>query len=179
MNELTELYYNSSHIMLYVLNKANKPLDFHKLFKIMYFADQKHLSKYGRKITEDYYVKMPNGPVPSASYDILNMIKKNRNSESSLHNYFKIIGRYEVEALCTYDEDELSETDMWCLDESISENINLSFTQLTDKSHDRAWESAQFSLNEYLIARAGGASQDMINYMKHMENLKNSTTFSK
>lgn len=176
MNELTDLYYNSSHIMLYVLNKANKSLDFHKLFKIMYFADQKHLSKYGRKITEDDYVKMANGPVPSASYDVLNAVKKNINS--NFNKYFKIIGRYEVEALCTYDEDELSITDMQCLDESISENIGLTFSQLTDKSHDKAWENATFSLNDYLIAREGGASEDMINYMKHMDKIRRTSIFS-
>ncbi|WP_419868710.1 type II toxin-antitoxin system antitoxin SocA domain-containing protein [Chryseobacterium sp. CT-SW4] len=67
----------------------------------MYFADLKHLSKYGRKITEDCYVKMQNDPVPSKVCDILKGSKRG----SSL---FNIIGRYEVDAKCEYDEDELS-----------------------------------------------------------------------
>lgn len=173
MNKLSELYYNSSHVMLYILNKANKPLDFHKLFKIMYFADQKHLTLYGRKITEDDYVKMDNGPVPSASYDIL----KKSTENTILSSYFNIIGRYTVEGLVSYDEDEFSLSDIECLDKSIEENIELTFGELTNKSHDRAWHNARFSLNEYLIAREGGASDDMINYMKHMNRIKDSNMF--
>ena len=35
-----EIHQQSLHTMLYILNKAGKALDFHEIFKIMYF--QKH-----------------------------------------------------------------------------------------------------------------------------------------
>lgn len=43
--------------------------DLHKIFKILYFADQKHLAKYGRPIVGDFYVAMREGGVPSKIYD--------------------------------------------------------------------------------------------------------------
>ena len=45
--------------------------DMHKLCKILYFADQRHLSLYGRSITGDTYIAMQYGPVPSNVDDIL------------------------------------------------------------------------------------------------------------
>src|SRR5450759_3309300 len=45
-----------------------------KLFKLLYLADRAHLIKYARPILKDRYVNMDQGPVPSASYDL---VKKN------------------------------------------------------------------------------------------------------
>lgn len=42
-----------------------------KIAKLLYFADKRHLLKYGRPITGDAYVGMRNGPVPSIAYDVL------------------------------------------------------------------------------------------------------------
>lgn len=170
-----EVHQQSLHTMLYILNKAGKALDFHKIFKIMYFAERKHLARYGRMITEDDYIKMDNGPVPSAAYDILKNVKELPTSKYK--NQFRVYGRYQVEALENYDEDEFSKTDLECLDESINENINLSFGQLTNKSHDDAWEYAQYSLNVNEMAEAEGASLEMIKYINNIKTLKNTQFF--
>jgi hypothetical protein len=42
-----------------------------KIAKLLYFADKRHLLRYGRPITGDAYVGMKNGPVPSIAYDVL------------------------------------------------------------------------------------------------------------
>ena len=47
----------------------------HKLCKILYFADQRHLSLYGRSITGDTYIAMQYGPVPSNVDDILKAVR--------------------------------------------------------------------------------------------------------
>jgi len=65
----------SVHATLLVLNELGGTTDFHKVFKILYFADQKHLARYGRPVTGDSYVAMKNGPVPSNIYDIFKAIK--------------------------------------------------------------------------------------------------------
>ncbi len=55
--------------MLFVLNQLGaEKSDAHKVFKILYFADQKHLVNYGRPITGDTYVKMQYGPVSCVVY---------------------------------------------------------------------------------------------------------------
>ena len=61
--------------VLYILNKAGKPLDTHKISKILYFADRQHLAKYGTTISGDTYMKMQYGPVPSTVYDIIKTIQ--------------------------------------------------------------------------------------------------------
>jgi uncharacterized phage-associated protein len=41
-----------------------------KVLKLLYFADRYHIRKYGRLITNDNYLAMQHGPVPSTSKDI-------------------------------------------------------------------------------------------------------------
>ena len=41
------------------------------ILKTLFLSDRAHLNKYGRPITFDEYVAMPDGPVPSLAYDIL------------------------------------------------------------------------------------------------------------
>lgn len=41
------------------------------ILKSLFFADRSHLNKYRRPITFDQYHALPDGPVPSLSYDVL------------------------------------------------------------------------------------------------------------
>lgn len=173
MQNTKDLYQASVHSMLYILNRAGQDLDFHKIFKIMYFAEQKHLAKYGRMITEDSYIKMPNGPVPSYAYTVFQSLRANKEM-FDYDSLFKIKGRYMVEGIGSFDSDELSETDIECLDESYEENAYLTFDELTEKSHDAPWHKAFDSINIYQMAKEGGATDEMIQYIKHINKLKKS-----
>jgi hypothetical protein len=42
-----------------------------KALKLIFLADRYHLCRYGRLITNDSYVAMKHGPVPSATRDIV------------------------------------------------------------------------------------------------------------
>ncbi len=44
--------------ILYILQRMGGMCDIHRCHKILYFADNEHLSKYGRSITGDAYVRM-------------------------------------------------------------------------------------------------------------------------
>ena len=39
--------------------------------KVLFFADRDHLRAYGRPVTGDVYIAMPDGPVPSHVYDMV------------------------------------------------------------------------------------------------------------
>ena len=41
--------------ILYILQRMGGTCDIHRCCKILYFADNEHLSKYGRSITGDAY----------------------------------------------------------------------------------------------------------------------------
>ena len=74
MNKLFN-YDKAINSLLYALQKLGGRTDMHKLCKILYFADQRHLSQYGRSITGDTYIAMQFGPVPSCVDDILKALR--------------------------------------------------------------------------------------------------------
>jgi len=43
-----------------------------KLMKLLYFADFKHIKKYGRPITNDTYYHLEHGPIPSTILNLVN-----------------------------------------------------------------------------------------------------------
>jgi uncharacterized phage-associated protein len=128
-------------VVLLVVNEFKK-IDRHKLAKILYFADEKHLSRYGRTITTDSYNALPNGPVPTIIYDCIKGVNCTHNfyEYRGFEGKISVSGKY-IEPLDIADLDQLSETDIECLFESIAENSGLSFGELTKKSHGQAWHS--------------------------------------
>ena len=70
------------------------------------------------------------------------------------------------------DMDELSVSDIECLDKSIKENKNLDINTLSNKSHDEAWRevrTAHGKMNNLSIAKAGGANDALLEYIKEYE----------
>lgn len=166
MNVSEEKIEGTVHLLLYILQKLGGRSDIHKLFKILYFAEQKHLVRFGATISQDHYHAMKNGPVPSIAYDIYKSVKEGGVSYA---RYFSAIDRFSIEALEAPDMDFLSESEMRCIDESVRENKGLSFNALTEKSHDEAWnQTAQDrEISPVAIARAGGADSHMVKYIEH------------
>ncbi len=126
---------------LYVLDMLGE-IDFHKLFKILYFAEQKHLVNYGSTIIEDTFLAMDHGPVPSKLYDILKAVKGESIFESDkFDKYFKVCGHKLINKLKP-ELEYLSASEIECINESIEENKNLSFSRLKSKSHGFAYKQA-------------------------------------
>ena len=172
--------------ILYVLSRIGET-DYHKLFKILYFADQKHLVRFGRPITGDQYEAIQYGPVPAETYDLFRHLS-NKDSfvlptPEVTDLFHSFVFRREANGMArpvpmvksneAPDMDELSPSDVECLSSSIAENRNINFYALTDKSHDSAWtqanevaaQSYDNTMEPVSIARAGGASEEMIQYI--------------
>lgn len=149
------------HAVLYILNKLGGKEGMLKLFKILYFAEIKHLSGYGRTITEDDFIKMDNGPVPSMIYDHL----KGLRIPWANSDLFQV-ENYNVTAKVNADLDELSKTDIECINESIAENKDLGPWDLSDKSHSVAWTESTLNrpITFELLAREAGLNEDQLNY---------------
>jgi len=148
--------------LLFVITKLEKA-DTHKIYKILYFADQKHLLKYGRPIFGDTYVKMKYGPVPSF---VKNVVDENieglEEVVATYHSYF-------VKSLIEPDLDFLSESDLECLNESLEENKDLEFLVLTDKSHDYAYNKASWNIDYLDMAKAAGADDNLLNFINQQK----------
>lgn len=133
--------------LLYLLGKfKDNTCDIHKLCKLLYFADQLSLSRYGRSITGDDYIAMRYGPVPSNVYDMFKALNGAsfffpKESLAEAGSLFLYINKSLIKAKAACDEDYLSETDTECLDEVFDKYAGLNFAQLTDRSHGFAWEN--------------------------------------
>ena len=157
------------NVILYVIDKYGEKTDMHKLFKTLYFADQEHLSKYGRTITKDTYIAMQFGPVPSKIDDILKAVRGDSFFEAGdLTDYFEFINHYIVKSKKKCNTDYLSKSDIECLDNSISICRDKSFEELTMLSHGYAWNStAKGASMDYAdILAEDGDSEEYIDYIK-------------
>ena len=130
-------------MVLYILNRTGGT-DFYHVFKILYFAELKHLAKWGRNITPDTFCALDYGPVPSGLYDA---VKDQDIPHSELATQLKgatsfagADAPYVMLANREADTRYLSKSEKDVLDSSIDENANLTFRQLMVKSHDEAWK---------------------------------------
>lgn len=154
--------------LLFIINRL-KSADLHKISKILYYADQKHLIKYGTPITGDDYCALDHGPVPSKIYDIFKAVRGDSLIPTDEFNkYFSVNGSYIARALTEPDLDEFSESDIECLKESLKENGSLPFDILKKKSHGKAYNSAHHNskIDIEEIVKEGGANKEMIKYIK-------------
>jgi len=156
--------------MLYISRKQEKA-DLLRLFKILYFAERNHLAKWGDLIVNDTYIAMKNGPVPSILYDLFKGIRGDGFQDKRyevFYNAFKVEDNgYTVVPLEFPDMDYLSKASVEAIDKSVLENKDMDAYALSMKSHDYAWNNADKNnkIDFIDIAKAGGASEDMINYI--------------
>lgn len=141
-------YDKAVNSLLYALQKLGGKTDMHKLCKILYFADQRHLSKYGRSITGDTYIAMQFGPVPSCVDDMLKALRGDSFFSASdeikpLKACMAFENRFIIRSLKSPDMDELSASDVECLDYAIGICKDKNFAELTAYSHGLAWNNTQ------------------------------------
>jgi uncharacterized phage-associated protein len=151
-------------------NPKAKP-DLHKIFKILYFADQKHLARYGRPILGDFYIAMDHGPVPSQVYDMVKIVRGDTFFEPGrdYDAFFEVRDHY-IHPKQKPSMDLFSESDLECIDESFRENKFLSFNQLKDKSHDEAYCKAakDDKISYRKMAKLAGANASMLAYIQEV-----------
>jgi uncharacterized phage-associated protein len=165
---LTALLYIAQRLIeRSVINPKVTP-DIHRISKILYFADQKHLARYGRPILGDFFVAMKDGPVPSETYDLIKSVRGDSIicSAGDYGQYFNVKG-FLIYPNQNPDLNELSESDLECINESTMENQDLSFGDLRKKSHDLAYDCAD--RNDHIsfkkMAEVGGADKAMLTYI--------------
>jgi uncharacterized phage-associated protein len=169
----------SVSVLLYITQNL-ATADFLRVFKVLYFAEQKHLVRFGRPIVGDNYLAMKHGLVPSSIYSELNNVesgidrifKKTFKKQIYFSDFFEVKRKVIKNLLPKIEPqlDYISESGLICLNESLEENKYLSFKQLSDKSHDVAWEKANENdeMDILEIAKSGGASDEMLNYISIM-----------
>lgn len=170
-----------TEMVVYILN-VTKGLDYYKIFKILYFAEREHLSRYGMSMVDDKFVAMQYGPVPTELYDAF---KNKCNFVDCFGDFYASVraidggsAEHVYEALRNADLDYLSKSEIECLDKSIKENMHLSFDELVNKSHDSAWEKAVNGggtfkfISSRDMAVAGDATSDVLDYFDELSEVE-------
>lgn len=113
------------------------------ILKMVYVADRLHLERYGRPITGDRFIAMPQGACPSRIYDSMKVLRgdKNTNYLPNSEKYLDVDAETnDVSVKDMPSLDVLSASDMECLDEVISILKRRGRWVIRDMAHDVAWE---------------------------------------
>lgn len=161
--------------VLYIL-RTTGGVDYYHVFKILYFAEMKHLAKWGTRIMPDVFCALPYGPVPTRLYDA---IKGLGNPQMLLAEELAAVVRFAggdapnvLLPKRDCDKAYLSKSEIEALDASIEENAHLSFDQLVRKSHDAAWYEADKRVNgsniisPLTMAKVMHANEAMLEYIQ-------------
>lgn len=131
---------------LYIIQQMGGVCDIHKCNKILYFADNEHLSKYGRTITGDSYIRMDWGPVPSCVYDLFKAVRGEGYFASQVddirESYFHFVNTKDIVSTRKPEMDYLSKSDVEMLDKYIAQLKGMSFREVSELSHGYAWSNA-------------------------------------
>lgn len=115
------------------------------VMKMMYLADKLHLERYGRFIAGDEYAALKQGPVPSHAYDLVKCVrgeKAKADGDMVVRDFFAYGQDHSLKLLRTPDLDELSDSDVECLDVVIDTYKSMGQWAVRDMSHDSAWTNA-------------------------------------
>lgn len=167
-------------VVLYILQHFKDGVDYVKLFKIMYFAQREYLATYGLTIVEDTFKARQLGPVPALTYKVLKTVENGEDS-ADLHDFVASVTVDEnqtVRAKAEPDMDYIADMERQELDKTIAQYKDMSSKQLSELSHDGAYKAVCDRMNDdpqkdvltlIDIARAGGASKDMVEYIRQMQ----------
>jgi uncharacterized phage-associated protein len=170
--------------VLYIINKTGE-IDFIKLFKLIYFAQQQYLVKYGRPIIKETFCALTYGPVPSFTYKALQCALGTQQSTADIEDFNSNLtesnrdGINYISSSSAPDNDELALAEQQCLDAVIDKFASLDGKKLSQLSHkDVAWRDASARTKEdpekdrislIDIAKSGGADKDTIDYIREMQ----------
>lgn len=175
-------------VVLYVLQNFKEGVDYIKLFKIIYFAQKDYLANYGKVLCPDTFKARTYGPVPALTDKVIKLVELQEEEIESYPDLKGYCDSIKVEnqlvfALASPDMDYLSKKeceylDKWynyCKDKDSKE-------ELSPESHDSAYDVAYAryqvdpqlgTLTNMEIAKAGGATEKMIAYIREKELLAN------
>lgn len=160
-------------VVLFVLNET-KGTDCYHLFKILYFADREHLSKWGRRIIRDDFYALKYGSVPSLLYDSIKQLHKPENDFGIIFSEVVDFAEEDASSMLVAkrnaDTDYLSEAEKESLLSSIKTYQSKTFSELKTLSHGIAWQKACRTAKKIIstddMAEEAGANADMLAYIK-------------
>ena len=155
--------------ILYLAQRVSES-DRYGICKLLYLADKTSLEKYGRFIFGESYYALEEGATPSNAYDLL------KEAAQASVNGLKVEGN-QVIAVRNPDLDNLSESDIECLDQIIDTYGGVPNWRRAEDAHDEAWREAwnkrgnkqSVKIPVENIAKLLADSNDLINYLSNRD----------
>ena len=141
LKELTFEKMKDLQVLLYIVGKTPIPDTIHVL-KILYQADKMHLEEFGQTITNEQYVAMEFGPVASRMYNLIKSVRDAYPLVSSTITGSLSMNGNTIIPLADADTDFISQSERECLDSAIAELGSLNFDDVSQQSHDKAYQAA-------------------------------------
>lgn len=162
MNVFEEKIEGTIHLLLYILKKLGGQSDIHKLSRILYFAERRHLKRFGRT--------MSHNSSPATGESLLSIKSKICASigdgEDRYSGYFKI-DSFIIQSLRDPDMDRLSKSEMACVDESvIRASPTPSMLRNITRKETALFEALNREKEILRIAREEGADEEMLKYIQ-------------
>lgn len=127
-----------------------------KALKLLWLSDRLHLREYGRMISNDNYYGLPNGPVPSASRDILEKSSffKDDIAQDYADRYIKIINKYTYSSIQDVAYKVFSKSEIEILNKIYDNFGNKDQYDLSELSHEfPEWKKFKSVLDKKLSSR--------------------------
>jgi len=141
------------------------------IMKMIYLVDRFHLERYGRPITGDHFIAMPEGACPSKIYDSMKVLRgeKNKNYLPNSEKYLEVDPTtHDVAVKDMPSLDVLSASDIECLDEAVSILKRLGRWRVHKMAHDAAWEkTSPNAIMDFLTIAKSLKDGDIL--VKHLE----------
>ncbi|MGA2436535.1 MAG: Panacea domain-containing protein [Bryobacteraceae bacterium] len=104
--------------------------------KLLYYADKKHLTEFGRPILGDHYYKLAHGPIPTRGLDMLR--RRASPEENALFEKFITVIGNSVHPKQPANRRVFSRSDLRALDWAIQEYGRASAIALRNRTHTEA-----------------------------------------
>ncbi len=143
-------YRKAVQSMNYLALQAGGQINKMKLLKLIYFADRYHVRKYGRLVSNDSYVAMKYGPVPSTAKDIAesNDYLAKEIVDYSLR-YIEPVDNLTLASAHKVDESVFSESDLEALQFAWDTFGHLDQFELAKLTHEYPeWSKHEDALNQ-------------------------------
>lgn len=126
-----------------------------KAIKLMWLSDRLHIRTYGRSISGDTYFALPNGPVPSATRDVLeNSTFLDDLASEYASGYLKGISKYDYSSINGVVDKVFSISDKEILEIVYDKFGNKDHFELSNLSHSfPEWKRYESALSKKISSR--------------------------
>ncbi len=172
-----------ANAIIYFVNNDVESLGKTKLMKLLFYTDKYHLENFGRAVFGDAYYKLPQGPVPTITLNVINSL--NESEKDDFSEYGEVFSKYvkteETEQPHRYkamkfipqsefNEKLFSKSELKVMDDVIAKFKDYTARQISDESHETPEYQEAYDTGIISEESMSGKNKDYVEYWKKEHN---------